>query len=137
MKWCGRALILVVALGIVGCGSGDPETGGGSPTSPTPTNNNPAPGPSGSCAPAVPSNLAASISGSRVSITWNAVSNVNDYMVYIGTTQGSSNVLSTNTTQTNYQWNGGDKGTYYVRVEARGACGSSGPSGSITVVIAS
>lgn len=75
------------------------------------------------------------MSGSRVTFTWSEVSGANDYMIFVGTSSGGSNMQSTNTTHTNFQWNGGDRGTYYARVQARNSCGQSGMSNELVFTI--
>jgi hypothetical protein len=73
----------------------------------------------------MPANLRATVVDTRRTLTWNAVANATDYFVLIGSSQGKADLVNTNTSQPTYQWNGASPGTYYARVYARTACGSS------------
>jgi hypothetical protein len=67
----------------------------------------------------VPSNLAVgSIQGTVVTLQWNAVSGATEYTVLVGSTPGSADQLSTNTTNNNYTWTA-RKGLQYARVQAK------------------
>lgn len=127
MNAYGRVLLALVVAGGIACG-GEGDGGGGdnaSPTSPTPTS-------SGCSRPAAPSNFQAAVTGNNAAFSWSAVSGAIDYDIRVGTGPGSSNVLSTNTTQTTYNWNGINSGTYYARVEARNSCGSGQSSNEVS-----
>lgn len=129
MTRCTLALLAVLAIGSVACGGSDDGGGdSGSPTSPT--------GGGGGCnRPGAPVNVAAAVSFSSVVFSWSAVNSARDYVIMVGSTPGTSNMLSTNTTQTSYNWNGVPPGTYHVRVEARNTCGSGAPSTQVTFAI--
>ena len=117
-RWV-RALLVCAVVATVACGGGGVDTG----TSPTGDGG-------GNCSrPPAPGNVAATVSGNNVLFTWSPVSNVQDYEIQVGTAPGDANVMSTNTTQTNYAWNGAARGTFYLRVNSRNTCGS-GPSSS-------
>ena len=85
-----------------------------------------------SCVPAAPGNLRVTVTDSMRVFTWNAVSNVQDYFIQIGSSSGMSNLIDTNTTQTTYTWTGANAGTYYARVYARNSCGSGPNSNEIS-----
>lgn len=126
------AVLACVLAGCVGCGSGS-EGDGGSPTGPA------GGGGSGSGSgcnrPAAPGNFVANVSLNSVVFTWGAVNNVIDYTLLVGSAPGTSNVMSTNTSQTSYNWNGVNGGRYYARVEARNSCGSGAASSEVTFTI--
>ena len=109
-------LVVLLAVSSVSCGGDDD---GGSPTSPS----------GGNCSrPGAPANFGVALSGSSAVFTWTAVSGAIDYTLRVGTSAGAANVISTNTTQTSYTWNGTGRGTYFATVEARNACGSGAAS---------
>ena len=124
MKRLDVAAVMIVAALTVACGG---ENGGeiDSPTSP-----------SQNCSvPGAPGNLAASVNGTRVMLTWSAVSGAADYVIAVGSTSGALNLLRTNTTQTNYSWTGAPVGMHYARVEARNACGTSRASNEVAYTV--
>jgi hypothetical protein len=86
-------------------------------------------------APSAPSGLAASVSGNTATLRWNAVSSATDYLILIGTSQSSSNSLSTNTSETSFVWNSVSSGTYHARVQARDSTGSSGSSNEVQFTV--
>jgi hypothetical protein len=93
----------------------------------------------GACAtaPAAPAALTASVTGTTVVLTWTAPSGApSTYLVEAGSTPGASNVVvsdlgsaATSLTAT------AAPATYYVRLRARNACGTSAPSNEIVVVV--
>jgi hypothetical protein len=85
-----------------------------------------------SCPPSAPANLTVvSVQGTVVTVQWSASPGATEYAVLVGSTPSSSDLLSTNTTQTNYTWTA-KSGRQYVRVQARGSCGAySGSSNEI------
>lgn len=132
-------IVLFVAVLSVACG-GNGE-GVSSPTAPTPTPTTttpppttPAPAPESGCTRPSAPQLQVSLDGNHVTFTWSAV-NAIDYTIYIGTTPNSSNLVRTNTTQTNYSWNGANRGTYYATVHPRNNCGSGNPSNEVVFTI--
>jgi hypothetical protein len=88
-------------------------------------------------APPTPSNFAASVGGSTVSLSWAGVTGASSYIIEAGAVSGSSALANfdTGSTATSYTAPNVPAGTYYVRGRARNACGTSGPSNEVTVVI--
>jgi hypothetical protein len=125
---CAFGALMLLAVTGGSCGGGEsagPTSPTATPTASTPATADPAPPPSGGCSrPPAPSNFAVALSESRAVFTWSAVNGAIDYTIRVGTTSGASNVISTNTTQTTYAWNGTARGTYFATVEARNSCGS-------------
>lgn len=131
-------IVLFVAVLSVACG-GNGE-GVSSPTAPTPTittppPTTPAPPPQSGCTRPSAPHLQVSLDGNRVTFTWSAVNGAIDYTIYIGTSPNSSNLVRTNTSQTNYAWNGANRGTYYASVHARNNCGSGDSSNEVVFTI--
>jgi hypothetical protein len=126
-RTCTFVGLIVLAVAGVSCGggeSGGPTSPTATPTASTPATADPTP-PSGACSrPPAPSNFAVALSESRAVFTWSAVSGAIDYTIRVGTTMGTANVISTNTSQTTYAWNGTERGNYFATVEARNSCGS-------------
>jgi hypothetical protein len=89
-------------------------------------------------APTAPTNLTASVSGLFVSLSWGASANSpTQYVLQAGFAPGQTAItvpLSGN--QTTFSASAG-AGTYYVRVVAVNADGSSAPSNEVTVVLSS
>jgi hypothetical protein len=111
-------LSIVLAAAVTGaCGGADgasPAPTG--PSSTTTTSSPPPPAPQSSC---VPANLrVASIQGTVVTLEWNAVSGATEYSVLVGSVPSSSDLLSTNTTNTSYTWTA-KGGRQYARVQAK------------------
>ena len=133
MNRTGLSCIVLVALLATACAGGDDA--GALPTGPStptpPASAPPAPPPSSSCAPSSPTGLTVAITGSTRLFTWNTSATAADYFIQIGSSSGSSDLIYTNTSQTNYSWTGAGPGTYYARVHARNSCGSSAPSNQI------
>lgn len=97
---------------------------------------------SGGCssAPGAPTSLTAAISGSSVTLTWQApVSGCapTSYAIEAGSGSGQSNLasFSTGSASTAYSASGVPGGTYFVRVRASNAGGTSAASSEIQVVI--
>lgn len=87
--------------------------------------------------PSAPGGLTSTVTGNSVRISWNASSgSPTTYVVEAGTSSGSSNLASLDVggTATSYTATAGN-GTFYVRLRARNACGTSGVSNEITVVV--
>lgn len=92
----------------------------------------------GTCQPpSAPSGLAASVSGATVTLTWNAASgSPTSYVIEAGSSPGSSNLFVSNTGNTATSLTAAAAfGTYYVRVLSQNACGTSGPSNELAVVV--
>jgi hypothetical protein len=126
MKRAGLLLIVLAAAVTGACGgseSASPAPTGPSPTTTTTTTPPPAPAQQ-AC---VPSNLrVVSIQGTVVTLEWNAVSGATEYTILVGSAPGSSDQLSTNTTNTTYTWTA-KNGRQYARVQSKcnGTYGSS------------
>lgn len=93
-------------------------------------------------APNTPSNLAASVSGSTVTLTWTAPSSgdaASSYVVEAGSTPGASNLaaVATGNTLRSFSANNVANGTYYVRVRAANGANLSSPSNEVVVTIGS
>ena len=116
-------LSIVFAAAVTGaCGSSDGASP--APTGPSSTTTTTSSQPQQAC---VPANLrAANIQGSVVTLEWNGVSGATEYLVLVGSSPGSSDQLSTNTTNTSYTWTA-KGGRQYARVQAKcnGQFGSS------------
>jgi hypothetical protein len=128
------AAVLAAAVA-AGCSGSESAT---SPTGPTTsTNSGGTAPPQASCTmPNAPANLKVdSVNGTTVSLSWSAVSGATEYIVLVGSTSGSSNELSTNTSQTNYTYGGVKTGVHYARVQAKNACGQSGSSNQVDYTI--
>jgi hypothetical protein len=88
-----------------------------------------------SAPPAAPSLLTGSVSGSTVSLAWTSASGATSYIVEAGTGPGLTNVtVSDQGSATTLTANAGD-GTYYVRVRAANACGTSAPTNEIVLTV--
>lgn len=117
-----------------GGGGGNGGGGGG---------NDPAPAPPAPPAPAVllaPVNLVSSVSGSTVALSWSAAGSgaaPTTYIIQAGSFSGGSDlaVMPTNNTATSFVASGVGAGTYYVRVLAGNADGTSAPSNEVVVVV--
>jgi hypothetical protein len=87
--------------------------------------------------PGAPSGLTFSLNGSIVMLSWNAASGQpTTYVIEVGSTSGASDLAnfpsgSTATTLTGTA----PPGTYFIRVRARNAGGTSGPSNEVVVTI--
>lgn len=91
---------------------------------------------SGPCygAPGAPSNLARAVSGSTVTLAWNAgTGSPSSYVIEAGSSAGLSDLANFDTggTSTTLRATGVGRGNYRVRVRARNACGISGPSNEV------
>ena len=121
-------LSIVLAAAVTGA-CGGAESASSSPTGPSTTTTPPSsqPQPTPQPAACVPTNLhVVSIQGTVVTLGWNGVSGATEYVVLVGSVPGSSDQLSTNTTNTSYTWTA-KGGRQYARVQAKcnGQFGSS------------
>lgn len=90
--------------------------------------------------PDAPANLAASVAGSTVSLTWSAPAGActpTSYLIDAGSSAGLSNLASfdTRNTATSYSERGVDGGVYYVRVRAVTPAGPGAASNEIVVIV--
>jgi hypothetical protein len=94
----------------------------------------------GATAPGAPGTLTATASGSSVTLTWSAPTSgdpVATYVIEAGSASGLSNlaVVTTNSTATTFSAGGVGNGTYYVRIKAQNATGTSAASNEATLVV--
>lgn len=89
--------------------------------------------------PGAPSGLITSSSGSSVTLTWMAPTTglPDTYVIEAGSASGSTNLanFSTGTIATRFSASGVVAGTYYVRVRAGNASGTSAPSNEATLTV--
>lgn len=104
-------------------------------SSPTPT---PTPAPTPCTSPSAPSDVSAATNGTTVTLAWGAASgSPTSYVVEVGTSSGASNVASQDTGSTATSVSSTlSPGTYFARIRAVNACGTSAASGEITFTIA-
>jgi predicted phage tail protein len=72
-----------------------------------------------------------------VAFSWNAASgNPTTYIIEAGSIPGATNLANSDlgSSATSYSVNGVGRGTYYVRLRARNACGTSGVSNEVVLV---
>src|SRR5262249_12631928 len=89
--------------------------------------------------PAPTTGLAFGVNGSTVALSWNASAGATSYIVSAGSSPGSSDVTTTDTgttAATAIATNVGP-GTYFVRVNARNACGTGASSNEGSIVVSS
>lgn len=88
-------------------------------------------------APATPSNLSASVSGSTVTLTWSAAGGATSYRVEAGAAPGGTELANFDTGHTTPSLiaTGVPDGTYYVRVRAQNIDGRSDPSNEIVLTV--
>lgn len=90
----------------------------------------------GASAPGVPTNLAASVSGSTVTISWNAPASggaATSYSLEAGTAPGLSDITTFQTTATGIAVPGVPTGQYFVRVRSTNAVGTSAATSDLTI----
>ena len=90
----------------------------------------------GASAPGAPSNLAATVTGSTVSISWNAPTSggaATGYRLEAGTAPGLSNITTFQTTSTGIAVPGVPTGQYFVRVRSTNAVGTSAATSDLTI----
>lgn len=99
-----------------------------------------APATAESGAATAPIDLAGTISGSTVTLTWTLAGSeaALGYVLEAGSSAGQSNLANfdTGNPATSFTTTGVPAGTYFVRVRLRAASGVSGPSNEITLVVA-
>jgi hypothetical protein len=92
--------------------------------------------------PGTPGNLATSSIGSTVTLTWSAPASgdaVSSYMIEAGAAPGLADLanFATGNTGTSFSADGIGNGTYYVRVRAQNAAGTSAASNESALVVGS
>jgi predicted phage tail protein len=88
--------------------------------------------------PAAPSGLRYAVRGSTVTVGWNAAGgSPTSYILEAGSFPGQADLLvnDTGTTATTMIATGVGRGTYFVRVHARNACGTSSSSNEVAIVV--
>lgn len=90
------------------------------------------------CAPSAPSNLSAAARGrSAIDLTWRAPSSgASEYRIEVGSAAGRSDLQVVTTATTSFTLGDLSAGTYYIRVRARNAAGTSGASNEVTATLA-
>ena len=89
----------------------------------------------GAVAPGAPTNLAGTVQGSTVSLSWNAPSTggaADGYIVEVGSSQGSTNLGTVSTTATTVA-GAVPTGQYFVRVRAANGVGTSAPTSDVVL----
>jgi predicted phage tail protein len=93
----------------------------------------------GSCTtvPAAPGGLASVVSGSTVYLTWSLSSTATTYVLEAGSASGLANLASSDLhNELNaYSVAAVPRGTYFVRVRAKNACGTSGASPEVRLTV--
>jgi hypothetical protein len=86
-------------------------------------------------APPAPGGLSNVVAGSTVTLRWNASAGASSYALEAGSTPGASELVNydTGNSSTGLVAPGVGAGTYYVRMRARNACGTSGVSNETIV----
>ena len=90
----------------------------------------------GASAPGVPTNLAANVSGSTVTISWNASASggaATGYRLEAGTAPGLADITTFQTTATGIAVPGVPTGQYFVRVRSTNAVGTSAATSDLTI----
>ena len=88
--------------------------------------------------PAIPTGLRASVAGGSVTLNWDPASgNVGRYILEAGSGPGLSNLATAVLPPATLFSAAAPSGTYFIRVRAGNACGTSAPSGEIFVVVGS
>lgn len=132
MKRAGVLCVVVAATMTIACGGAD--NAGSSPTGPSSSSSSSTNTSQPSNSSSVPTNLAVAVNSGSVTLTWNGVNGASQYLVLVGSTSGSSDKLSTNTTNTSYTYTAGS-GTYYARVQAKNGDTWSSSSNEVSFTI--
>ena len=90
--------------------------------------------------PGAPGNLMASVNGSTVNLGWlgpTSGDQTTSYVIEAGSAPGSSNIIvfDTGTAGGGFTATSVPAGTYFVRVRAKNAAGTSGPSNEVTIIV--
>src|SRR5262245_5136104 len=89
-------------------------------------------------APPAPTGFANTFkSNGTVTFVWNASANATTYIIEAGSTPGATNLANANlgSSATTATFNGVGNGVYYVRLRAQNACGTSGVSNEVTLIL--
>jgi predicted phage tail protein len=91
----------------------------------------------GPCAPGPATGLSAIVSGNNVTLMWSAPGGaVTTYVVEAGSVPGASNIANIVTGSASTSLTGtAPPGTYFIRIRARNACGTSGASNEASVTV--
>jgi hypothetical protein len=89
----------------------------------------------GCASPPAPTGLNHTLSGSTVDLSWQTVAVAATYVVEAGSGPGLSNLASIASGSLSSLTATAPPGTYYVRVRARNACGTSSASNEIVIVV--
>ena len=95
-------------------------------------------GPPAGCttAPSPPSGLVGAVSGNTVSLTWIGPAGiVSSYVLEAGSSSGASNLATLSLGAQTSVTAAAPSGTYFVRVRAQNACGTSGASNEVVVTV--
>lgn len=84
-------------------------------------------------APAAPANLAATVNGGAVSITWAPSAGATGYLLEAGSSQGATNIGTFPTPTPGLAVAGVPTGQYFVRVRATNAIGTSAATSDLTI----
>jgi hypothetical protein len=126
-----KSWIAVTAAALVaGCANGNNAL-----TNPSPLAVATPSAPSSCAVPDVPGSLSADVTGTRVTLSWSAVSDAADYVVLVGRTPVSSETLLTNTPEAQYSINAVPPGMHFARVHAHNWCGTSDSSEAISFTV--
>lgn len=87
--------------------------------------------------PVPPSELAGRVNGTTVTLTWYEARRADRYVIEVGSSHGLSDLatLDTGSAATTFSASNVPGGVYHVRVRARNAVGTSGPSNEVTLAI--
>jgi hypothetical protein len=88
--------------------------------------------------PLPPTGLNATVVGSLVTLNWSppaVIGTITGYVVEVGTAPGLSNIANANVGPATVLAATATPGVYYVRVRAQSACGQTGPSNEVAVVV--
>jgi hypothetical protein len=134
MSRLSLGIAALVAVCVAGCADGGGTLS--SPTAPSSPLAVATPAAPSSCAvPSSPGDLSVTVTGAAVSLTWSAVRDASDYVVLIGNTPDSSDVLLTNTTDVAASLESVEPGTHFARVHAHNWCGTSDSSDAVAFTI--
>jgi hypothetical protein len=88
--------------------------------------------------PSPPTGLTRSVSGSSVTLAWNAGSGAASYVLEAGSSAGATDLVGADlqSSATTFMTTGVSPGSYFVRLRSTNACGQSAPSNEVTVIVA-